>query len=194
MFSPDNPFAPAVDVPVSAPDPEPGTVERERDAVEEWKTAGNTAAPEQDTGEPAGVDLDALAALFENTGPLDVDMIERVVAVVAESIVKSANMSNDLDPLLTAVTTAKAVKDTTTDAYNDVRTRLWRLTGKGDHATPDGRMFTFRAPSESRRVDYKVLGTEYPDVYDAVVTRVKPKADSAGTLTLKKGNKSGVKK
>lgn len=108
--------------------------------------------------------------------------IQRYLSVI-DGLVRQSPQDPDVQ-----VAGAKAVTDVSKQAYETkqvARTYLWNRYGAGTHATPCGVKFSFAKPAYSRRVNYKVLEKDFPDVYEAVVKITMPGADTPGNLTIK---------
>lgn len=94
-------------------------------------------------------------------------------AVVAQTAMKA---------LVAEARHVKARMDLDRARYDEIKADLWVLAGRRPGEFVDGAKF--RAPSTSRRCDYKKLEATHPDVYAEVVTVTQPNPDTPGALTL----------
>lgn len=76
----------------------------------------------------------------------------------------------------------KAVVDAATALYGQVKNEIWEASGHHVGKLPGGA--SFRAPSSSRRVDYKKLADQYPEVYAEVVSEREPEPGKMGSFYL----------
>lgn len=77
----------------------------------------------------------------------------------------------------------KAEMDRYKERYDQVRRALWDAVGRRP-VKKERYGFSFRAFRPWRKVDYKRLEQEYPQVYADVVTVTEPDEDAVGSLYL----------
>lgn len=108
--------------------------------------------------------------------------IQHYLALIDEVVTRSPQ---DPDVQVAGAKVVGELSKRASDTKDTARTYLWNRYGAGTHATPGGEKFSLSKPASTRRVDYKTLENDFPDVYEAVVKTTMPGTDTMGRLTIK---------
>lgn len=136
---------------------------------------------------PFASGTDGTPAVVEAPTPSTANLVAEVGAALSRAqgaLHELLSRADSLDDLVEAAGVAKSAHGDLYDTFGHVKAALWERVGSGKHATETGRTFSFTAPAPRRSTDLKALKSDYPDVYDAVVTERPCKADAVGALRL----------
>lgn len=140
-------------------------------------------------------------AVLDQWASLGLGQFTAALEVIADNLENMAGeMKSHPDHVSTtaayqAATLGKALERAGKSLYNVARPLLWERAEReyGDHTTPEGDKFTFKAATRVRRTtDLPKLRAQFPEAYAAVVSEIIPDPDAPGTLLFPR--KKNVKK
>lgn len=116
------------------------------------------------------------------------DRIVELVATINEASAELLKLTHqrgvDNDDLIEVAKASKDASSGVLAAYKRVKEKLFNEYGPGKHATDGGREFSFTPSAGRRSINYDKLKSQFPVVYEEMVTVSEPKPGAVGTFRI----------
>lgn len=113
-----------------------------------------------------------------------VELVTTINEASAELMKLTRQRGVDNDTLLEVAKASKEASTTVLDAYKRVKEKLFTEYGSGKHATDGGQEFSFTPSVGRRAINYDKLKSQFPAVYENMVTVSEPKPGAVGTFRI----------